>query len=68
MRSAWSRAIFELEKTISGEKEKHLNDLIARYKKELKEEKLRALRERMRLEPEQEEVLLKEIHEIHKNS
>lgn len=59
--------IFELEKQVGGDKEKHLLELIARYKKEIKEEKLKTLRDRIRLEPENEDVLLKEIHDLHKN-
>jgi predicted DNA-binding protein YlxM (UPF0122 family) len=60
--------IFELEKTLTGDKNRHFSDLIARYKKEVKEEKLKTLRDRIRLEPENEDAILKEIHEIHKNS
>lgn len=59
--------IFELEKTLGGDKERHIRDIVMRYKKEIKDEKIKALRERMRHDPSKEESILKEIHALAKS-
>jgi DNA primase len=58
--------IFELEKTLGGDKDKHLKDVILRYKKEVKDEKINKLKLRIRQEPDKEESILKEIMAITK--